>query len=287
MALQRTVAPEHLDGIPPYDPRAVRSRRDLQRLNALMLHAKVMAKLLTWSWQDECTPRLIVELGGGDGSLMVGIAKRLSQRWPGVTALTVDRCNVVQDTTRRQVARFGWSLEPVTADIFEYLKNPMAARPDIILTNLFLHHFPDDALSRVLSGSAGATRAFVACEPRRSAATLIASRLVFAMGANDVTRHDAVVSVRAGFRDQEISDYPGTVGILRSIRATFHALFRRATNKRLQGSFTRLKPSRGRVSASPCVATRAEIHLRSKQIIIAERTESGTRCLGFAELFSA
>jgi hypothetical protein len=73
------------------------------------------------------------------------------------------------------------------------------------LTNLFLHHFPDDALSRVLSGSAGATRAFVACEPRRSAATLIASRLVFAMGANDVTRHDAVVSVRAGFRDQEIS----------------------------------------------------------------------------------
>jgi hypothetical protein len=29
--------------------------------------------------------------------------------------------------------------------------------------------------------------------------------MVFALGANDVTRHDAVASVRAGFRGREIS----------------------------------------------------------------------------------
>jgi hypothetical protein len=29
--------------------------------------------------------------------------------------------------------------------------------------------------------------------------------MVFALGANDVTRHDAVASVRAGFRGRELS----------------------------------------------------------------------------------
>jgi hypothetical protein len=33
----------------------------------------------------------------------------------------------------------------------------------------------------------------------------LGARLVFALGANDVTRHDALASVRAGFRDLELS----------------------------------------------------------------------------------
>jgi hypothetical protein len=46
---------------------------------------------------------------------------------------------------------------------------------------------------------------FVACEPRRSPSALIASYLVVAIGCNDVSRHDAVVSVRAGFSNHELS----------------------------------------------------------------------------------
>ncbi len=44
----------------------------------------------------------------------------------------------------------------------------------------------------------------MATEPLRSSASLLASRLVGAMGANDVTRHDAPASVRAGFRGREL-----------------------------------------------------------------------------------
>ena len=51
----------------------------------------------------------------------------------------------------------------------------------------------------------GTAKAFVACEPRRSAFALLGARMVFALGANDVTRHDAVASVRAGFRGRELS----------------------------------------------------------------------------------
>jgi hypothetical protein len=45
----------------------------------------------------------------------------------------------------------------------------------------------------------------VACEPRRSAFSLLASRMLFALGCNDVSRHDAVTSVRAGFDGTELS----------------------------------------------------------------------------------
>ena len=52
---------------------------------------------------------------------------------------------------------------------------------------------------------AGRTRCFVACEPRRSRLALAGSSLLGVIGCNDVTRHDAVVSVRAGFRDGELA----------------------------------------------------------------------------------
>ena len=42
----RQVAPEILDGLCSDDPRAMASRRDLKRVNALMFHATIMAGLL-------------------------------------------------------------------------------------------------------------------------------------------------------------------------------------------------------------------------------------------------
>ena len=44
-----------------------------------------------------------------------------------------------------------------------------------------------------------------ACEPRRSRFALRASRLLGLIGCNDVTRHDAAASVRAGFAGRELS----------------------------------------------------------------------------------
>jgi hypothetical protein len=47
---------------------------------------------------------------------------------------------------------------------------------------------------------------FVAIEPRRAAWPLFCSRLLWAIGCGKVTRHDAVISVRAGFSGNELSD---------------------------------------------------------------------------------
>jgi hypothetical protein len=73
------------------------------------------------------------------------------------------------------------------------------------VTNLFLHHFNESDLTRLLSAVARDCDAMVACEPRRGFFALLGSRLVGLLGANHVTRSDAVTSVVAGFRGGELS----------------------------------------------------------------------------------
>ena len=76
---------------------------------------------------------------------------------------------------------------------------------EIAFVNLFLHHFNDVELKQLFAGIAPRCQAFVACEPRRSTFALFASRTVALLGCNDVTRHDAVASVRAGFDGDHLS----------------------------------------------------------------------------------
>jgi hypothetical protein len=70
---------------------------------------------------------------------------------------------------------------------------------------LFLHHFEGAPLGTLLGAIAARSERFFACEPRRSWMALAGSHLVGALGANAVTREDAVLSVHAGFRDDELA----------------------------------------------------------------------------------
>ncbi len=88
--------------------------------------------------------------------------------------------------------------------MFDWLERP-GPRVDVVMANLFLHHFEDKPLAHMLSLIAERTGVFVACETRRSTATMVGARMLGAIGCNDVTRHDAAASIRAGFRDGELS----------------------------------------------------------------------------------
>ena len=104
--------------------------------------------------------------------------------------------------TRAGFAALGWSCEVLQGDIFENLPR---LKPDIVTVNLFLHHLDEAGLARLLALAAARSKAFAACEPRRSVFALLGAHLVALLGANDVTRHDAVASVRAGFRGHDLS----------------------------------------------------------------------------------
>ena len=93
----------------------------------------------------------------------------------------------------------------VEADVLDWLTRAAAATYDVQIANLFLHHFREAQLTGLLRAAARSARVFIALEPRRSARSLLFSRLLWIIGCNHVTRHDAVVSVRAGFAGRELS----------------------------------------------------------------------------------
>lgn len=204
MSQSRRVEPELLDRLPADDPQAVHSRHDLKRINAMMLHAGIMARALLRHGGD-AKPRVMVDLGAGDGTFMLRVARKLAPHWSGVTVVLLDQQDIVSQATRDAYAALGWTAQPVSADVFSFLQNPPIRGIDAITANLFLHHFEPDALSRLLGQAADLARLFVACEPRRTRIAREASRLLWMFGCNVVSRHDAVASARAGFLRDELS----------------------------------------------------------------------------------
>ena len=213
--MQREVEPELLDDLPPADPGAVGSRADLRRLNFIMGHAGILSRACRHQLAEpalRARPLRLVELGAGDGTLLLQLARRWSALGVTAEATLLDRQNVVSAETRRAFAALNWSVQSAAADVFAWLE-PQAPAVDVMLANLFLHHFPEKPLRALLRLAAAKTNLFIACEPRRSVRALTASRLLCFIGCNNVTQHDAVVSVRAGFAGRELSAlWPAVAG---------------------------------------------------------------------------
>ena len=199
--MTRILQPEWLDTLPVSDPEAARSRADLQRVNAWLGHRRILVRALQSAPTRDV--RRIVELGTGDGTLALALATKLSVRWPKVELALVDQQRLVTPQTVAGFRRVGWEPRVVQTDVLAW---PAAAEPaDLIFANLFLHHFETSALRRILHAAAARTSCFVALEPRRNWVARAACELLWLIGCNRVTRHDARLSVCAGFRGHELS----------------------------------------------------------------------------------
>ena len=209
--MKRIVAREILDEIEPRDPQALAARHDLRVINRLMRNARWISQLAEQQL-DLTQPLRVLDLGSGDATFLLSVVQRFPPGNGRSHAWAVDRRSLV---TPEIVDRFrdrGWDLQVAEADAVEWLRHNHPLEQSLVIANLFLHHLPDESLRELLQGVSWA-KLFVACEPRRSYFALTASRLLWAVGSNAITRHDAVVSVRAGFRAQEISAlWPDGVG---------------------------------------------------------------------------
>ena len=214
MSIPRVVAAETLDGLAADDLAAMRSRRDLQRIHRVMgtraIVAGALRKLTTG--QRSAVPLRMLELGAGDGTLMLGVARALKPRWPAVELELLDRQKLVSPPTLQAYAALGWQARDRVSDVFDWVaggsepaSGPTPPRWDVIVVNLFLHHFEGAPLTALLGAVAGRSQRFLACEPRRSRLALAGSHLLGLMGANAVTRQDAVLSVHAGFAQGEMA----------------------------------------------------------------------------------
>ena len=212
--MTRVVEAEALDHLAPDDPAARRSRRDLVRLHRAMGTRSILSRGLRKlvSRRGAGVPLRILELGAGDGSLLLGVARALGPGWPPVQLRLLDRQDLVAPATLAGLAALGWATQVQVADVLDWATRPDDAAPslplprwDLITTTLFLHHFDGGDLELLLAAAASRCDRFFACEPSRSWLALAGSHLVGGIGANAVTRQDAVLSVHAGFRRGEIS----------------------------------------------------------------------------------
>ena len=120
--MKRDVQPEILDELGHDDSRARRSRRDLRLINCLMGNERWILRKI--SEGDE-----IVELGAGDGNLTRQLAER-----GAVTGLDFQKAPIDLDCP--------W----LAGDLFETLPE---AKGEVVVANLILHHFEDEALARL------------------------------------------------------------------------------------------------------------------------------------------
>jgi len=117
--VKRIVEPELLDELPPEDARAVRSRGDLRRLNWLMRHAAIFRATLKARLQKP--PRVLAEIGAGDGTLMLKLASQMHKLWPQAQVILVDRHDIVSSQTLRGFQQFDWQVQTATVDAFDWL----------------------------------------------------------------------------------------------------------------------------------------------------------------------
>jgi len=183
--MTRVLHPELLDSLPSDDPDALHSRRDLRIINRVMgTHAWIERTLPSHLRAGECA----LEVGAGTGEL----ALRLGDG--GVPVDGLDRCPAPRDWPRVRA----WHV----ADLRTF--DGYGAYP-VVFGNLILHHLTDGELASFGATLDRTARLILFSEPTRSRF----SQRMFALlgrwfGANHVTRHDAHVSIAAGFLGNEL-----------------------------------------------------------------------------------
>src|SRR5262245_54544179 len=138
--ISRQLEPELLDHLPPDDPRAINSRRDLRLINSWMGNPGHLARSIASLPKP---PRTIVELGTGDGTLMLKLATHIRGT---VDLYLLDMQPVVASETLARFTSLGWTVHILPLRLEEWLQSPIPVQSDLVLANLFLHHFTDTEL---------------------------------------------------------------------------------------------------------------------------------------------
>ena len=189
----RSVQPEVLETLAYNDPAALRSRQDLLLVNGIMGNHRWISRMV----RQHCQPDWqITELGAGDGALSHKLAEQKLCQTRDLHAfdLAPRPASWPADAAWTQGDLFAQNLPP----------------SQVLIANLFLHHFQAEQLHLLGSRIAPETQFILAAEPARYRIhTFMGSLFCSLTQLNWVTRYDMQVSIRAGFRGQELPHFLG------------------------------------------------------------------------------
>jgi SAM-dependent methyltransferase len=182
--MNRTLKPELLDSLPPDDPAARHSRRDLRVVNRIIGNERWFLQVLRSKLK---VGERVLELGAGTGEIGMALS---------AAGFAIDGLDICPRPNR-----WPYQAEWYRADIRSF---PRYTEYSAVMANLTLHHFNSDELAALGTKLAG-VRLIVASEPvrrRRSQAMFAAFGPL--LGANHITLHDARISIVAGFLGDEL-----------------------------------------------------------------------------------
>src|SRR6266516_2012618 len=119
--MRRVIEREWLDDLPADDPRAIHSRRDLRRVNAWMGHARIMAARLRAAFPGR-PPQSIVEIGAGDGTFLLRLARRLGPAWKPSNVILVDQQRLLDTHTNKAFELLSWNVGVKQMDVFDWAR---------------------------------------------------------------------------------------------------------------------------------------------------------------------
>ena len=135
----------------------------------------------------------LLEIGSGDGRLVHRVDRLRNPARPFFLS-AVDRAPSPADLPDS----CAWH----QADLLDCLE--IIADSDLLVANLFLHHFEKEQLAQIGRSIARGPRVVLACEPVRRRLHLGQMRALRIIRLHPVTRHDGFVSIGAGFRRAEL-----------------------------------------------------------------------------------
>ena len=186
----RSTAPELLDAELP-ESEALKSLADLRFVNRFLGARKALVRAIA--------PHLpkggsLLDVGCASGDVLAYLRARLEPRL--AVGLDIKPLHLSGASQLRGVAG-------------DVRRLPFAERSfDVVAASLFLHHFDAPELPAVLGELARvARRAVVVCDLRRALVPYLFGRAVFPLlFETPVSVHDGLVSIRRGFRDEELRE---------------------------------------------------------------------------------
>ncbi len=180
----RIVKPEILDSLNASDPAAIRSRKDLRKINWFMRGENWIINQL----EQIKNLTKIVELGAGEGHL----ASKIKTAFPNAEVTAID----LLDRPKKLSKKIQWQKQDI-------MQSDTYDEETVIVANLFIHHLSEEQLYQ-LGNKISKCRAIIMAEPHRYWFSKLLGYTLFPF-INHVTRHDMIVSIEAGFRFGELA----------------------------------------------------------------------------------
>jgi 2-polyprenyl-3-methyl-5-hydroxy-6-metoxy-1,4-benzoquinol methylase len=184
--------------------------RALSRVNRVSGTASRIQRRLV-EMGGEAAPLRMLDVGCGGGDVAVGVARWAARRGLPLEVTGIDVSSVALQHAREAAARAGVEVDFRPGDALEGLPpGPW----DLVTANLFLHHLPESGIRSLLDQVARRGRHLLVQDLVRSRwGYLLAWSGMRLLSRSSVGHLDGPLSVRAGFRREELAELAQQAGL--------------------------------------------------------------------------